>query len=131
MAFKLGREQGLQANGGNIKSKLKFKNGKEIVPGTPVFKKKLEHSVMAEANMDGSIYINKDIHPDDPRLNQAILHEMQHITAIKLGTETYDDNAVYFHGEAWERKDGYIINPHTGEKLIEGDKRLPWEANKI
>ena len=71
------------------------------------------------------------MHPDDPMLAQAMAHEMQHITAMKLGTETYDDNAVYFHGETWERKDGYIINPHTGEKLIEGDKALPWEANKI
>jgi hypothetical protein len=131
MAFKLGSNKGLQARGGEIKSKLKFKTEKEIIPGTPVIKKKLDNGILAEANMDGSIYVSKDADLNDPALKNALAHEMQHITAMKLGTETYDDNAVYFHGETWERKDGYIINPHTGEKLPEGDKRLPWEANKI
>ena len=56
---------------------------------------------------------------------------MQHITAMKLGHETYDDYAVYYKGETWKRVDGFIIDPHTGEKYQEGDKRLPWEANKI
>jgi len=131
MAFKLGREKGLQAEGGNIKSKFKFRTENEAIPGTPVFKKDLGDGILAEANMDGSIYISKDIHPDDPMLHQAMVHEMQHITAMKLGTETYDDNAVYFYGETWERNNGFITNPHTGERLVEGDKRLPWEANKI
>ena len=131
MAFKLGREKGLQASGGNIKSKLRFRTEIETIPGTPVFKKDLGDGILAEANMDGSIYISKDIHPDDPMLHQAMRHEMQHITAIKLGTETYDHNNVYFQGETWERNNGFITNPHTGERLVEGDKRLPWEANKI
>jgi len=131
MAFKLGREKGLQALGGNIKSKLKFKTKNEVIPGTPVFRKKLGDGILAEANMDGSIYVNKDIHPNDPMLHQAMRHEMQHITAMKLGTETYDDNNVYFKGETWPRENGLIINPHTGEALPEGDKSLPWEVNKI
>ena len=131
MAFKLGREKGLQAEGGNIKSKFNFRTEDETFPGMPVFRKKLEDGVLAEANMDGSIYISEDIRPDDPMLAQAMAHEMQHVTAIKLGTETYDDYNVYFQGETWERNNGFITNPHTGEKLVEGDKRLPWEANKI
>ena len=56
---------------------------------------------------------------------------MQHITAMKIGSETYDDNAVYFKGEVWPRGEGYITNPHTGQKMKEGDPRLPWESNKI
>ena len=131
MAFKLGREKGLQASGGNIKSKLKFRTETEAIPGTPVFRKKLGENILAEANMDGSMFISEEIHPDDPMLHQAMVHEMQHLTAIKLGTETYDDDNVYFQGETWKREEGYIINPHTGEKLIEGDKTLPWETNKI
>tara|TARA_R110002167_G_scaffold97879_2_gene257907 strand:- start:367 stop:762 length:396 start_codon:yes stop_codon:yes gene_type:complete len=131
MAFKLGREKGLQAEGGNIKSKLKFRTENEAIPGTPVFRKKLGDNILAEANMDGSMFISEEIHPDDPMMAQAMKHEMQHLTAIKLGTETYDDNNVYFQGEAWKREKGYIINPHNGEKLIEGDKTLPWESNKI
>ena len=131
MAFKLGSSKGLRAKGGNIESKFKFTTKNEIIPGTPVFKKKLGDGILAEANMDGSIYISEDLKSDDPMLHQAMRHEMQHVTAMKLGTETYDDNNVYFHGEVWPRENGFIINPHNGEKLIEGDKRLPWEANKI
>jgi hypothetical protein len=50
---------------------------------------------------------------------------------MQLGTETYDDNAVYYKGEVWPRGNGYIIDPRTGKKYPEGDRRLPWEANKI
>ena len=131
MVFKLGREKGLQASGGNIKSKFKFRTKQEAIPGTPVFRKKLGDGILAEANMDGSIYVSKDLHPDDPMLHQAMRHEMQHVTAMKLGAETYDNNNVYYKGESWKRENGFIINPHTSEKLVEGDKRLPWEANKI
>ena len=131
MAFKLGSSKGLRAKGGNIESKFKFRTKNEVIPGTPVFKKHLSDGVLAEANMDGSIYISKNMHPEDPMLHQAMRHEMQHITAMKLGVETYDDNNVYYKGESWKRENGFIINPHNGEKLIEGDKRLPWEANKI
>ena len=131
MAFKLGSSKGLKASGGNIKSKFKFKSGEEAVPGTPVFRKKLDENILAEANMDGSIYVSKDLQPDDPMLKQAIVHEMQHITAMKIGNETYDDNAVYYEGEVWPRGDGYITDPNTGKKYQEGDKSLPWEANKI
>ena len=112
MAFKLGQSKGLQANGGNIKSKFNFKSSDLSVPGTPV-------------------YVTKDMDPNDPMVQRVLNHEMQHVTAMKIGTETYDDNAVYFNGEVWPRGDGYIMNPHTGEKLQEGDTSLPWEANKL
>ena len=131
MAFKLGSNKGLQAEGGNIKSKFKFKTEKEVIPGTPVFKKDLGEGILAEANMDGSIYISKNLRPDDPMLAQAMRHEMQHITAMKIGHETYDDNAVYYKGETWKRVNGFIIDPHTGKKYQEGSRELPWEANKI
>ena len=131
MAFKLGKAKGLQAQGGNIKSKFKFKSGDEIIPGTPVYRKKLGENILAEANMDGSIFISKDYDINDPMMRYTIAHEMQHITAMKLGHETYDDYAVYYKGETWKRVDGFIIDPHTGKKYQEGDRRLPWESNKI
>jgi len=132
LAFKLGREKGLQAEGGNIKSKFKFKASDISVPGTPVFRKSLGEDVLGEANMDGSIYLSEDLQPGSLEETETLLHEMQHSTAMKLGTETYDDNAVYYKGEVWPRGDGWIMNPHTGEKFEEGDKEnLPWEANKI
>ena len=132
MAFKLGSNKGLQAEGGNIKSKMKFGKQDDIsVPGVPVFRKKLDDGVYGEANMDGSIFINKDVDPNDPIMKRILNHEAQHITAMKIGSETYDDYAVYFQGEVWPRGNGYITNPHTGEKLQEGDTRLPWESNKL
>lgn len=131
MAFKLGGKKGLNAESGNIKGKFKFKNDDLSVPGVPVYKKKLDNNVLGEANMDGSIYVSKDVDDNDPMMNRVLNHEAQHITAMKIGNETYDDNAVYFNGEVWPRGEGYILNPHTGEKLQEGDPSLPWEANKL
>ena len=131
MAFKLGSSKGLRAKGGNIESKFKFRTKNEVIPGTPVFKKHLSDGVLAEANMDGSIYISEDIDPRDPMMAQALKHEMQHITAMRIGNETYDDSAVYYKGETWKRVNGFIIDPHTGKKYQEGSKELPWEANKI
>ena len=43
MAFKLGSNKGLQADGGNIKSKFAFKKGDStMVPGTPIHRVNLE-----------------------------------------------------------------------------------------
>lgn len=131
MAFKLGKSKGLQAQGGNISSKLKFKKADLSVPGTPVYKKKLEDGVIGEANMDGSIYVSKDIDENSPMMQRVLNHEMQHVTAMKIGSETYDDNAVYYKGEVWPRGNGYIMCPHTGKKHKEGSKELPWEKNKL
>ena len=131
MAFKLGKAKGLQAQGGNIKSKFKFKSGDEIIPGTPVYRKKLGENILAEANMDGSIFVSKDYDINDPIMRYTIAHEMQHITKMKTGEETYDNNAVYYKGEVWPRGNGYITNPHTGRKYKEGSRELPWENNKI
>ena len=131
MAFKLGKSKGLQASAGNIKSTFKFKQTDLSVPGVPVYKKKLGENIIGEANMDGSIYVDSSVDDNSPELARVLNHEMQHVTAMKIGNETYDDNAVYFNGEVWPRGEGYIMNPHTGEKLQEGDPSLPWEANKL
>jgi len=131
MAFKLGKSKGLQASAGNIKSTFKFKQTDLSVPGVPVYKKKLGNNILGEANMDGSIYVDSSVDDNSPELARVLNHEMQHVTAMKIGNETYDDNAVYFNGEVWPRGEGYIMNPHTGEKLQEGDPSLPWEANKL
>ena len=131
MAFKLGSGKTLQASGGNIKSKFKFKQQEEVAPGVPVYKKKLDNGILAEANMDGSIYVNNSVDENDPMFKRIMNHEMQHVTKMKTGEETYDDSAVYFQGEVWPRGDGYVTDPNTGKKYKEGDKKLPWESNKI
>ena len=135
MAFKLGSSKKFEARAGKIKRKFNFKAGNEIVPGTPVFRKKLDDGVLAEANMDGSIFVSKDMDPNDPMFKYTLNHEMQHITKIKTGEETYDDNAVYYEGQAWPRVEvagqNVILDPNTGRYYPEGSKDLPWENNKI
>ena len=135
MGFKLGTGRRLKAQGGNIKSKFKFKSGDMDVPGTPIYKKKLDDGILAEANMDGSIFVSKDMDPNDPMFKYTLNHEMQHITKIKTGEETYDDNAVYYEGQAWPRVEvagqNVILDPNTGKYYPEGSKDLPWENNKI
>jgi len=113
MGFKLGKEQ------------RGFKNPKD----NQIFRKKLGDGIMGEANADGSIYIDKNV-PDN-MVNYVATHEAQHRTAMELGTESYDNNAVYYKGEVWPRGNGYIMDPNTGKKYQEGDPSLPWEANKI
>ena len=113
MAFKLGKE------------KRDYKDSSN----TKIFRKKLGDGILGEANNDGSIYVDKSV-PDN-MVEYVANHEAQHQTAMKLGTETYDDNFVYYKGESWPRVNGYILDPHTGQKYAEGDKNLPWESNKI
>ena len=135
MAFKLGKAKILQAQGGSIKSKFKFKSADMSVPGTPIYKKKLNDGILAEANMDGSIFISEDMDPKDPMFRYTLNHEMQHKTKMQTGEETYDDNAVYHQGQVWTRTEiagqPVVMDPNTGRYYPEGSKDLPWEANKI
>ncbi len=131
MAFKLGSSKGLQASGGNIKSKLAFKKGdSNIVPGTPIYRVNLEGTIQGEANMDGSIYIDKSITPCSEEEQHVLVHEMQHITDMKTGRTTYNDDFVIHDGQRWRRVNGEIIDPYTGKAVPEGGD-LPWENNKV
>ena len=77
MGFKLGTEKGLEATGGEIRTKMRFgkqSGGDGSVPGTPVIRVPLEEGVMGEANMDGSIYVNELIQPNTYKDRQVISH---------------------------------------------------------
>ena len=129
MAFKLGTSKGLKASGGNITSKFKFARNKEVVPGVPAFKKKLDDGILGEANMDGTIYVSNKV--PEAEVERVVVHETQHLTDMKIGRTTYDDQAVYHQGQVWPRGNGYITDPSTGKKYPEGDRNLPWENNKV
>ena len=113
MAFKLGSES------------RNFKNSSN----TKMFRKNLGKNILGEANADGSIYI--DVSVPEEMMEYVATHEMQHQTDMKIGRTTYDDKAVYHMGQVWPRGNGYIIDPNTGKKYPEGDKKLPWENDKI
>ena len=132
MGFKLGKERGNYAVGGEIKTKLRF--GKQAgqegsVPGTPVIRVPLEEDVMGEANMDGSIYISDKLEPGSYEDRQTISHEMRHATDMKIGKLAYEDNYVTYNGEDYPRMDidGVDSILVDGEWKEAGDTGFPWE----
>ena len=136
MGFKLGKERGLEATGGEIKTKMRF--GKQAgdegsVPGTPVIRVPLEEgdqfNILGEANMDGSIYISDKLEPGSYEDRQTINHEMRHATDIKIGKLEYGDDYITYNGETFERKDinGVDSILVDGEWKEAGDTGFPWE----
>ena len=136
MGFKLGTERGLEATGGEIRTKMRFgqQAGEEgSVPGTPVIRVPLEEGdqfdILGEANMDGSIYVNENIIPGSYEDRQVINHEMRHATDMKIGKLAYDDDHVMYNGERFERMDidGVDSILVDGEWKEAGDTDFPWE----
>ena len=132
MGFKLGTNRGLEATGGEIKTKMRF--GKQAgeegsVPGTPIIRVPLEEDVMGEANMDGSIYVNELIQPGSEEDRQVINHEMRHATDIKIGKLEYGDYHIKYNGETFRREtiDGKDMIRVDGEWKEAGDTGFPWE----
>jgi len=125
MAFKLGSSRGPILNKGQVESGLSFKQADSSVPGTPVLRKDLEKGVLGEANNDGSIFISHKVKPGSEQEQHIIMHEMVHMTDMKIGKLAYDDDFIKWNGEIYERKDG-MIN-YNGEMIPEGSKDFPWE----
>ena len=134
MGFKLGTNRGLEATGGEIKTKMRFgKQSGEFgsVPGTPVIRVPLEEGVMGEANMDGSIYINKNIIPGSEEDKQVINHEMRHATDMRLGKLSYSDNNVTYNGKVFPREtiNGKDMIKVDGKWKEAGSEGFPWERD--
>ena len=130
--FKLGREKGLEATNGEIKTKLRFgrqPSGIESIPGTPIIPMPLEENIMGEANMDGSIYVNEQLDPNGFEYRQVINHEMRHATDMKLGKLAYDDDSITYNGEVFPREtiNGKDMIKVDGKWKEAGDTGFPWE----
>ena len=132
MGFKLGSSRGNYASGGEIKTKMRF--GKQAgeagsVPGTPVIRVPLDEGVMGEANMDGTIYVNKNIIPGSEEDKQVINHEMRHATDMRLGKLAYDYDSVTYNGEEFPRetRNGKDMIKVDGKWKEAGDGGFPWE----
>ena len=95
------------------------------LPGVPVIRKKLDKGIMGEANNDGTIFISEDVIPGSDKEKEVIMHEMVHMTDMKLGKLAYNDDYIKWNGQIYERKDG-MIN-YEGQMIEEGDKSFPWE----
>ena len=136
MTYKLGKERGLEATGGEIKTKMRFgkqSGGEGSVPGTPVIRVPLEDgdrfSILGEANMDGSIYISDELEPSSYEDRQTINHEMRHATDMRLGKLAYTDDSITYNGEEFPRMDidGVDSILVDGEWKEAGDTGFPWE----
>ena len=114
MAFKLGNET------------REFKSPKN----TPILKKSLGPGIKAEANKDGSIFVDHSVDLSSKKGQKIIAHEMQHIKDMKSGKAAYGNDYVRWNRTTYPRKDGKI--QYNGKWYQEGDNNLPWEksANK-
>ena len=132
MGFKLGKNRGLEASGGVIKTKMRFgqeAGGDASVPGTPVIRKPLAEGILGEANMDGTIFISDKIVPGSEEERQVINHEMRHSTDMKLGKLAYDDNSITYNGEIFPRetRNGKDMIKVDGKWKEAGSEGFPWE----
>jgi len=132
MGFKLGKERGNYAVGGEIKTKMRFgkqAGGDASVPGTPIIRTKLESGVLGEANMDGSIYVSDKLQPGGFEERQVINHEMRHATDIKIGILEYGDDYVKHNGNTYPREtiNGKDMIQVDGEWKEAGAHDFPWE----
>ena len=133
MAYKLGSSKGIRITRGEIRNKFRFKkesgDSDVSVPGTPIIRKELGEGIMGEANMDGSIYINKDIVPGSKEEKQVINHEMRHATDMKIGKLAYGDDFVKWNGNTYPRVtiDGRDMIIIDGVAKEAGAHDFPWE----
>tara|TARA_R110002050_G_scaffold150543_2_gene277342 strand:- start:123 stop:494 length:372 start_codon:yes stop_codon:yes gene_type:complete len=116
MAFKWQRKSlpGI-ARGGNINKKHKFK----------VERKNLADGILGEANMDGSIYVDKSVKPGSAQDKKIIAHEGVHAKEIASGKIEYGDDYVRDGNSTFHRKDGKI--KYNGKWHEEGSDVFPWE----
>ena len=117
MAFKLGSEN------------RDFRTFKKPM----VFRKHLEDGVKAEANNDGSIYIDQSVKPGSKEEVRIIKHEMKHVHDIETGRADYGDDWVMWEDNYYFRKTINGVNVIDGPngRWPEGDKNHPWEAEAI
>jgi len=128
MGFKLGSTIKNHAISGEIQNKLSFNraSGKEdSIPGTPVIRKSLDKGIMGEANNDGTMFISDKLKPGSEEERHVIMHEMVHMTDMKLGKLAYNDNYIKWNGKTYRRENGMI--EYEGQMIPEGDTSFPWE----
>jgi len=88
--------------------------------GTPVFQKDLDGGVMAEANRDGTIFVDKSLSPLQKR--DAVEHEKVHLQQMQQGRLSYTDNTV-----TWKKDTKSPSRVYTRMNMPEGAHGLPWE----
>ena len=101
--------------------------GSTSVPGTPILRKDLEDGILGEANNDGGIFLSNSIEEGSEQERSVLMHEMKHMTDMKVGKLGYTDTEVTWNGDKFKRQDGHI--EYDGQWYPEGDKSFPWEQH--
>jgi hypothetical protein len=87
---------------------------------TPVFEKKLDKGIIAEANRDGTIFVDKNASPLQKR--EAIKHEKVHLDQMSQGRLQYDDYTV-----TWKKDMKSPPRVYDRASMMEGAHELEWE----
>ena len=96
---------------------------------TPILRKKLDKGVAAEANLDGSMFIDKSVKKGSDLERRAVAHEEHHLKQFNDGTLHYNDFNVTWKGKLYKRQDGMI--EYNGKFYPEGHEIFPWEQEAM
>ena len=102
------------------KSELFGINKEASEHGMPVFEKNLDNHVMAEANRDGTIFVQKGL--SQKKINDAVAHEKVHLDQMAQGRLNYDNGTV-----TWKKDTKSPARVYTRLTMKEGEHGLPWE----
>lgn len=99
----------------------------------PVFEKDLGPNIIAEANRDGTTFVDKDV--SEAKKRNAIAEEDEHHAQMRRGELQYDDNTIIWKKDTkspsrvYTRMNGRVVGMNSpADKVIEGAHGLPWEA---
>jgi hypothetical protein len=98
--------------------------------GRPVFEKNLDKGIIAEANNDGTTFVNKNA--SEKEKEDSIAHENKHHDQMKQGKLYYDDNKVIWKRDTktgarvYMRDQGNIVDVATNKAEPEGGN-FEWE----
>ena len=93
-----------------------FNYDRSAFDDAPIIKKDLEDGVKAEANKDGSIFVDKSVDLSSKQGKKIIEHEKVHLDQFQRGDLDYDEDTVTWKGKTIARS-----------SIQEGAKNLPWE----
>jgi hypothetical protein len=120
--FKLPNQNQKRTSAGNSSH-----SNNEAAPGTPLYRKVLGEGIQAEANDDGTIFMDESVEPGSKEERKILTHEMKHLTDMKTGKLKYDDDWIKWNGIEYPRLQGNIL--YEGKWVSEGSKDFPWEQH--
>ena len=99
----------------------------------PVFEKDLGPNVIAEANRDGTTFVNKNA--SEKQKADAIPEENEHHCQMQRGELQYTNETVTWKKDTkspsrvYERMNGHLRAMNSpADKFMEGSTKAPWEA---